>query len=670
MRRETFLNKQPAQRRFDAGMGAKAYKPGLMASCLQTRLRSVVSAILVAWAPYAFAVSAVSQSSELVDLPFEQLLETEVTGASAFVREVTDAPSAVSVVTAEDIQRFGYRTLAEILESMRGLHMGFDGVYHYLGGRGFGKPGEYAGRIMLLVDGYPVADSIYNQLYLGDDGLLDPSVIERVEYAPGPGAAVYGNNAFLGVLHVITRKGRDIDGARLAITRGSHNDRKTRFNFGKRLDNGADLLISLASHGTSLPKDSDVSGPSSKVHDDRLFLKARKGGWWLESAWSRRDLSSTSVFDFFSNSSQTREQNSFWQLGYDAEWGDQRGSFKLYEGRYGYRYLSSEVDGSSGFESRSEGRWWGGLAQLAGGVASGSHRWTLGVEYRKETDSLSSFGFLEDGVSELYWSGRGNDVRSWALYAQNEIRVHPLVDINLGVRYDQHEVLGSKSDARNPRIAVVYRATPDTVLKLSRGTASRWQPGGEGVQEDRFERVRTTELVAEQRWPAQGLKLVGSWYRYRITDLADSYFDPELTHIDTHGVELDLEWRWKGISLRASHARQMARDNLQQWEVNVPRQVSKLQLSVPIDEDRWRASLAWRMTGRRLTDLGNVADSQSVADLTLLRRDLVRGLDLTFAVRNLFDRRYGDVVGSSSDASGLRWRDGRTYWLQLEYRFR
>ena len=635
--------------------------------CVRAVLRVCLGLTLV----QASAAHADETAASLVDLPFEQLLETEVIGASAFVREVTDAPSAVTVVTAEDIQRFGYRTLAEILESMRGLHVGFDGEYHYLAGRGFGKPGDFAGRIMLLIDGYPVADSIFNHLYLGDDGLLDPSVIERVEYVPGPGAAVYGNNAFLGVLHVITRKGRDMDGARLAITRGSHGDRKTRLNFGKRLDNGTDLVLSLASHEASIPRQDDSSDPLPRVHDDRLFLKARQGGWWLEAAWARRDLSSSSSYLSIDSSEKIRRQNSFWQAGYDVDWGDQRASFKLYEGRsLRDRRLDSSWGGfSSSDDYYTAGRWWGGHAQLAG-VISDRHRWTVGTEYREETDTVY-IEKLTAGEWEFLRTTPGDDVHAWAFYAQDEMRVHPLVDINLGIRYDQHKVLGQESSATNPRVAVVYRAAPDTVLKLSQGTASRrmgWSAISLG--NNSLERVRTTELVAEQRWPAQGLRLVGSWYRYRINDLIDSFFDPELTHINTRGVEFDLEWRWRGISLRASHARQMARDNLGRWLANVPRQVSKLQLSVPIDEDRWRASLAWRLTGRRLTDLGNVADSQSVADLTLMRRNLVNGLDLTFAVRNLFDRRYGDVVFFSSDPSGLRWRDGRSYWLQLEYGFK
>lgn len=67
-----------------------------------------------------------------------------------------------------------------------------------------------------------------------------------------------------------------------------------------------------------------VTGPRSRAQDDRLFLKARKEGLWLEWAWARRDLTSAPVFA--ANTSRVRDQGTFWQMGYDAEWGDQRGS--------------------------------------------------------------------------------------------------------------------------------------------------------------------------------------------------------------------------------------------------------------------------------------------------------------------------------------------------------
>jgi iron complex outermembrane receptor protein len=99
---------------------------------------------------------------DLTGLPFEQLLGMEVVTAAKIARQVSDEPSAVSVVTADDIRAYGYRSLADILNSMRGLYTTYDRAFQYLGGRGFGRPGDFAGRILLMIDGYATNENIYN----------------------------------------------------------------------------------------------------------------------------------------------------------------------------------------------------------------------------------------------------------------------------------------------------------------------------------------------------------------------------------------------------------------------------------------------------------------------------------------------------------------------------
>ena len=160
--------------------------------------------------PLAGAAQAPA-SPDLTQLPLEQLLDTEVVGAARFARQITDAASAVSVLTAQDIQALGLRTLGEVLDQMRGLHLTTDLDYVYLGARGIGGPGAYAGRVLMLVDGIAAVDNLFDQVFLGQDGLLDPALIERIEYAPGAGSAMYGNNAFLGVINIVTRRGRDLE---------------------------------------------------------------------------------------------------------------------------------------------------------------------------------------------------------------------------------------------------------------------------------------------------------------------------------------------------------------------------------------------------------------------------------------------------------------------------
>src|SRR5690606_19764488 len=104
-----------------------------------------------------------SQAERLASLPLEQLLQFQVDSVSRYAQQVASAPASVSIVTAQDIRSYGYRTLADVLQSMRGLYLSYDRNYAALGVRGFATPGDYNTRVLLLVDGMRLADPVYDQ---------------------------------------------------------------------------------------------------------------------------------------------------------------------------------------------------------------------------------------------------------------------------------------------------------------------------------------------------------------------------------------------------------------------------------------------------------------------------------------------------------------------------
>src|SRR5690348_2552756 len=162
----------------------------------------------------------------LMDLSLEELTTLKVTlvyGASKHEQTEAEAPSSVSIVTADEIKKSGYRTLADILNSVRGVYITYDRSYSYLGLRGFSRPGDYGGRILILVDGHRVNDVLYDSAFNGTDFILDVDLIERVEIIRGPGSSLYGNNAFLAVVNVITRRGGGFHGAEVSGAYASYD---------------------------------------------------------------------------------------------------------------------------------------------------------------------------------------------------------------------------------------------------------------------------------------------------------------------------------------------------------------------------------------------------------------------------------------------------------------
>ncbi|HNG67127.1 MAG TPA: TonB-dependent receptor plug domain-containing protein, partial [Thauera aminoaromatica] len=194
----------------------------------------------------AFPPEAGAAQDDLTALPFDELLLRDFVSASRLARQVSDSPAAVAIVTADDIRAYGYRTLADVINGMRGLYTTDERTYHYMGGRSFGDVEDYAGRVMLLIDGYAVQDNLFDQAYIDESGLIDLELVDRVEYVPGTGSVTYGNNALLGILNVVTRRGRDFDGARVSAEISSRGASRQRATWGKHFNNGAEVLLSAS----------------------------------------------------------------------------------------------------------------------------------------------------------------------------------------------------------------------------------------------------------------------------------------------------------------------------------------------------------------------------------------------------------------------------------------
>ena len=115
--------------------------------------------------------------------------EEVIVGASRRRQSLHEAPAAVSVITAAEIKRFGWRTLGEILGHVRGVYVSTDRNYSFVGIRGFGRSGDYNSRILVLVNGHALNEPIYMGALLGREFGIDVDLIERLEIIRGPGSS-------------------------------------------------------------------------------------------------------------------------------------------------------------------------------------------------------------------------------------------------------------------------------------------------------------------------------------------------------------------------------------------------------------------------------------------------------------------------------------------------
>ena len=172
-------------------------------------------------------------TDKMLELGLEELLNTpvEVWTATKTKTTLDEAPAIITVITREDILRYGYRSVADALNHVSGFYVIDDHILPNLAIRGVaGSMNSESGNIKVLVDGVNMAFRSTGGNWLGPE-LIPISIIKRIEIIRGPASALYGADAFLGVVNIITVSGEDISGASTTIGGGYMMPQNKSINF-------------------------------------------------------------------------------------------------------------------------------------------------------------------------------------------------------------------------------------------------------------------------------------------------------------------------------------------------------------------------------------------------------------------------------------------------------
>ena len=642
-------------------------------------------------------------NDDLSNLSLDQLLETKVatvTAASRRDQAVEQAPSSVTIVTSDDIRKLGYQTLADVLTGVRGFYTTSDRNYSYLGIRGFGRQGDYNSRVLVLVDGHRVNDNVTGGVTLGDGFIVDVDLIDRVEIVRGPGSSLYGNNAFFGVVNVVTRKGKDLSGVETSVSAGSFGSYRGRLSIGYELDHGIDFLAS----GTLLNRDGhdrlfyqeyvnppvsdgftrNTDGENSRSAFGQLSWNGiRFEGGWVERTKNIPTGSFATVFGDPRNS--TVDGNYFVDLSLNHSFEnevvlDARVSYDTYQYRGLYVYPLSTLDSPSGTTDSIEhisGRWW---TEDVHAHRSWNDQWTLTAGFEMRQNIAQNQNNIQT-VPYRQTLHENHHSTVWAPYLDGSWEVLTNLTMSAGIRYDQGEFVGN---SLSPRASLVFNPITPTTFKLLYGKSFRGpnayerfysdggltQKGNPGLEAETDE---TYELVVEQKLGTHFRASLSGYY-YIAHDLINQTVDPtdglqvykNISSVRGRGIEAEVTGHFEGgLRGRLSYClqRAVAEDTHNELN-NSPTHLIQGNIIFPIYQEVLFGGAELRYVSARENEPAGHANAYWVANLTLYSHRIWRRVDISASIYNLFDHKYLDPTPIELRQTVLE-QDGRTFLVKL-----
>ena len=651
--------------------------------------------VMLVGAAMLLAKPAHATVEDLAALSLEDLLNVEVTSASKYAQTAREAPSAVTVVTREDIRRFGWRDLSDVLAAQRGFHTYYDRSYRYVGVRGFAPPGDYNSRVQFLVNGLRLNDNIYDSVMAGESFPLDLDLVERIEIVRGPGASIYGGNALFGVINLITRSGDSMGRAELAADVGSQQAGRLRASTGGKSD-GMNWLVSASRFSTpgGRYEFADVApgklSPAGSDADraEKLFARVQLGDWDAQLVHGDRRKHRPggqwgSIFD--DATLAERDGYTVAELGVRKPLGQQQEiDFRFFAGEYRYDTAAAfDYSGSGGpsymiNRDHQIGDWWGSELKWTSTAWAG-HKLVAGLSYVKNSRQYMR-NFDDDGT--VYNPVTDTSGDRYAFFAQDEIALSPATSVMIGLRQDVAE---NRERFVSPRLALVHQLDSANTLKLLYGSAFRmpnvndkFYPNS-GTPTLRHEAMKTLEAVWDGRLDSQTHATV-SLYGYKMGDsiaydlaTRQNINSPALTG---NGAEFELERRWgNGALLRGSYSAQFLRQGGQRPD-NAPTGIFQLLGGLPVGSDGLFAAVEARgMTARNTGNGASSVAGHVLTNATLSWHQPGSPWEWSASIYNLFGKRYADPAASDPqlvDAGLNRDRfnqDGRSFRVKAVVRF-
>jgi iron complex outermembrane receptor protein len=654
-------------------------------------------------------------------LSLEELLNTEVVTAAKHSQKLGDAPSTVTVITADQIQRSGKATLAELLKGVAGMDVLYASERKFaVTARGL-SGGTYSKRILFLVNGRPINQPSSGEAYVGFPIALND--IKQVEIIRGPGSSLYGGNAFAAVVQIILKAPGDY--ARLTETTlsyGSYDRINGAVGIGKKVGNfglaASASYLAFDEDGiwnkwyglNSMPDDLEAYDLKGRVDYKTLSVEGGYGHFEMPEGEKGQYTSTTSYMRYeadhlaFGQAQWSPTLTKTISLNVRAYYNDfQVDKYDLYnqpgqikDAKTGALLRAYEAGDRRWWKTPSDQNSWGGAVQVDW-TPNSSNRMIGGVDYLGQSIDqktlLATNGSYDP--SQAYYADKS--LSAVGAFVQDE---QTFFDSRLivtgGVRYDKYSDF---DPSFSPRLSAIYKLDARAQLRATYGKAFRipslaeyyyslYQLGKLGLDWKLVpERIHTFELAAGYTDAKSQFMVEITGFRNEVPNMIMNTSDrieerfPMLyfyynfdRKVVSQGVELEVE---KGLGAhlkaRANYTYQRARDEDGNPMVEAPENKFNIEATALWGDFSANASLGYvgsrydRYYFARYVDLTRAQiehataklPSYQVVDMRLSWR-LHDHVSLELAARNLLDEKYFDTGHNAKYDTGYLTLDSKT----------
>jgi outer membrane receptor for ferrienterochelin and colicins len=471
-------------------------------------------------------------------LSLEALFNIDISVASKSLMKQSEAPSIVTVITRPMIEALGNRSVAEALRDVPGFYLVDDGVTSNIAVRGVSAgPNSWSRTIKVMVDGHPVTDYSTGGTFLGPE-LIPIEAVESIELIRGAGSALYGANAFLGVINIVTKKpkqrgsvvetGAEAGTIRTHLGGSGHllgsvaigdkplsylmvSVRHDQFDrSGLQAPGGSPDLqdyTGVSSHG-------DLSRPTSAFAKG-VFDLGGLGNLAAQYQLQRLDaMAEFSDLSILSHDNRIVRSNNI--VGADHNLSFLKDALLLHtSGTYTLTQDLPEQTLDTGdplytYRRQRQNRTYQVGTELS--YHYKRHSALMGVDYLSTTDSgetvyqvIRQTPTAQNGGNQILFSpGHGMHLGNTGAFAQIIVRPHAKIGITGGMRYDWNDRFGNSF---NPRLALVVQPLRSLYAKVLYGTSFvpptpsqlyavplRFDGGVQGNDQLQNQRAKTGEL--------------------------------------------------------------------------------------------------------------------------------------------------------------------------------